>query len=103
MEAEYTALSVTIREVLPFTHLVIAVATVVGFSEIESTTFNTTVWEDNIGALTLANLEPGCHTPRSKHYEIKMHWFRDQLKQNKKIVVTDISKDQQADIMTKGL
>jgi hypothetical protein len=64
MEAEYTALSVTMREVLPFTYLVWTVATVVGIIAIESTTFNTTVWEDNIGALTLANLETGCHTPR---------------------------------------
>jgi hypothetical protein len=75
MEAEYTALNVTMREVLLFAYLVRAVATVVGFTNIESTTFNTTVWEDNISALTLANLEPGRHTPRSKHYAIKRHWF----------------------------
>jgi hypothetical protein len=103
MEAEYTALSVIMRKVLPFNHLVKAVATVDGLSEIESTTFNTTVCEDNIGALTLANLEQGHHTTRSKHYAIKMHLFHDQLKPNK-IVVTEIStKDQQADIMTKCL
>jgi hypothetical protein len=91
------------REVLLFTNLVRAVAAVVGSSDIETTQFNTTVWEDNIGALTLANLELGQHTPCSKHYAIKLHWFRSQLKPNK-IVVTQIStKEQQADMLTKGL
>jgi hypothetical protein len=68
MEAEYVALSMTMREVLPFKALVEAVAVAVGFGKFESTTFCTTVWEDNMGALTLANMEPGRHTPRSKHF-----------------------------------
>ena len=57
-----------------------------------------------MGALTLANMEPGRMTPRSKFYAIKYHWFCSHLKPNK-ISVEKISKD--ADILinkrTKGL
>jgi hypothetical protein len=67
MEAEYTALSIAMRELLPFKDLVGTVGRTVGFSEDEVTTMKTTVWEDNVGALTLANLEPGRNTPHSKH------------------------------------
>jgi hypothetical protein len=75
MEAEYNALSTTMRELLPFKDLVSAVGTIVGYTDTEITTMRTTAWEGNVGALTLANMEPGRHTPRSKHYGIKIHWF----------------------------
>jgi superfamily I DNA and RNA helicase len=90
------------REVLPLKRLVQAVSKGVGISEDRVTTFNTTVWEDNSGTLTLATLEPGRMTPRSKQYAIKYHWFRQHLKPNK--VVKKIATDnQKADIVTKGL
>jgi hypothetical protein len=66
MEAEYTVLSITMRELLPFKHLVKTVANIVGLDTTEATQFKTTVHEDNSGALTLANMEPGWTTPRSK-------------------------------------
>lgn len=50
MEAEYTALSYTMRELLPFKRLVEYVAASVGFSDDETTTFRATVYEDNRGA-----------------------------------------------------
>ena len=37
------------------------------------------VWEDNNGTLSLANLEPGQATPRSKFYDCKVHWFRSHI------------------------
>eukprot|EP00804_Cyclotella_cryptica_P027799 CCRYP_009210-RA/>CCRYP_009210-RA protein AED:0.51 eAED:0.62 QI:0/-1/0/1/-1/0/1/0/107 len=37
------------------------------------------IHEDNVGALTLAGLEPRRMTPRSKHYAIKYHWFREHV------------------------
>lgn len=103
MEAEYTALSTTMREVLPFQNLVKVVAKIVGFKDVDSTTFRTTIHEDNAGALTLANMEPGRITPRSKFYAIKMHWFRSKLKPNNIEIVKVDTDDQKADIMTKGL
>jgi hypothetical protein len=42
-------------------------------------TFRTTIHEENAGALSLANLEPGQSTPRSKHYAGKLQWFRSKL------------------------
>jgi hypothetical protein len=79
MEAEYNALSMSMREMLPFKHLVEAVSLIVGYDKNEITTFKTTVLEDNMGALTLAQMEPGRVTPRSKHYGVKMHWFWSKL------------------------
>jgi hypothetical protein len=56
MEAEYNALRMSMRELLPFKHLVEAVATMVGYEKSDMTTFKTTVWEDNMGALTLGRM-----------------------------------------------
>jgi hypothetical protein len=103
MEAEYNALSVAMRSVLPFQSLVHSVTKGIGMDEDHLTSFKTTVWEDNAGALTLANLEPGRITPRSKHYAIKYHWFRSHLKPNKVEIHKIESSLQKADILTKGL
>jgi hypothetical protein len=74
MMAEYYALSTAMREVIPLRGLVHSVAKGVGLGKC-LTTFHTTVHEDNSGALALANLDPGQHTPRSKFYDVKVHWF----------------------------
>jgi hypothetical protein len=103
MEAEYTALSFGMKDLLPLKHLVEAVSKCIGFMAQDSTTIRTVVWEDNVGALTLANLEPGRTTPRSKHYPIKFHWFRSQLKPNNITVEKIDTSLQKADILTKGL
>ena len=66
---------------------------------------NNTIWEDNAACEKLANLEPPRMTPRSKHFAVKYLWFREFLHDDsnnmnlKKIE----SKNQIADIMTKGL
>jgi hypothetical protein len=102
MEAEYNALSTAMRDVIPFRARCSAVIKSVGYDSEPDTVFRTTVWEDNAGALTLANLEPGRQTPRSKHYCVRMHWFRSHL--NEGVTVKKIaSADQKADILTKGL
>ncbi len=48
------------------------------------------IHEDNIGTLTLRNLEPRQISTRSKHYALKCHWFCKQLKQHN-IMLTKIS------------
>jgi hypothetical protein len=103
MMAEYYALSSAMREVLPLRALIQAVARGLGIPEETITTFQVTVWEDNEGALTLANLDPGQHTPRSKFYDVKVHWFRSHLRPNNVVVRRIPTRDQLADMFTKDL
>ena len=103
MMAEYYALSTAMREVLPMRELIEVVAKGLGIDAMCRTTFKATVWEDNMGALTLANLEPGQNTPRSRFYDSKVHWFRAHLKPNSIEVKKIESKYQLADIFTKPL
>ena len=103
MEAEYCALSTAMKEVIPLRRLFKSIGTSIGISENYLTQFKTTVHEDNNGALTLANLEPGRHTPRSKHFAVRLHWFRSHLKPNEVEIVPIKTSHQRADILTKGL
>jgi hypothetical protein len=103
MESEYVALSEALKFVLPIQNLVQTVAKGVGLPPERLTTFKTTIWEDNMGALTLGKLEPGRCTPRSKHYAVKIHWFRSYLKPNHIEIMKIDTKEQRADILTKGL
>jgi len=103
MEAEYNALSSAMRDLLPMRAVVSTVAKAVGIEESILTSFKTTVHEDNMGCLTLANLEPGRVTPRSKHYAIRTHWFRSHLKPNRVVVSHIPTALQKADILTKPL
>ena len=103
MEAEYNALSLCMRAVLPFQRILNKILISIGIIDEKIIKFKTTIWEDNVGALTLARLEPGQMTPRSKHYAIKYHWFRSHLKPNKIELHKVDTKEQKADILTKGL
>ncbi len=102
MMAEYYALSLAMREVLPLRDLVKVVAHGSGIPPRCVTNFKTSVWEDNMGALTLANLEPGQHTSRSKFYDVKVHWFRSELGPDITVQKID-TKLQLADLFTKPL
>jgi hypothetical protein len=103
MEAEYSALSTAMRDVLPIKMLATEISENVGLTQEPITHFRTTVWEDNAGALKLATLEPGRTTPRSKWYGIKYHWFRSKLKPNSIDIIKIASVDQRADFLTKSL
>ena len=103
MQAEYIALSTAMRDLLPFKALMVEIATCMGLDHKDAAKIKTRVWEDNVGALTLANLEPGRNTSRSKHFTIKLHWFRESLIPNRIEVLKVESKDQIADLLTKGL
>jgi len=102
MEAEYNGLSLCMRDLIPFKRLVQAVAGGIGLEPDIVTSFKTTVWEDNNGALILANMEPGRMTPRSKHYAVKYHWFRSYISPTLQVKKIDTNL-QKADIFTKGL
>ena len=104
MEAEHTALSMSLRATIPFPS--VAKSIIIGLHQSTNDqliNFRATVHEDNQGALTLANLEPGRDTPRSKFYALKLHWFRSWLKPNKIKIVFYPTKSQKADFLNKHL
>jgi hypothetical protein len=103
MQAEYTALSMAISDLLPFQWLAIDVCRAMGLDAKTVSTIHSIVWEDNDGTLILTNLPPYRVTPRSKYYAIKLNWFRSQL-QPGVIDIRRVATDEQlADIFTKGL
>ena len=103
MEAEYTALSMSLRAAIPFLDLLKEVAKGLHYNKKRLLTFAATAHEDNQRALILAKLEPGRHTPRSKYYAIKLHWFRAWLMPKKIEIKFVKTLDQRADFLTKSL
>ena len=103
MEAEYVALSAAMREFIPLQRTLFEIAKKLQIQCIEASKINSTIWEDNNGCLTLANLEPPRMTPRSKHYGTKYHWFREKLKELNITLEKVDTQNQLADMMTKGL
>ena len=103
MQADYVTLSTAMRDLIPFKKFMAEILKGIGMRHEDAATLKTRVHEDNNGALTLANLEPGRTTSRSKHFSIKYHWFREQLKPNNVEIVKVESKQQIADILTKGV
>ena len=102
MHAEYVALSTSLREVIPIKDLLYEISQLYQLKRDDHLTI-TRVHEDNEGALKLANLEFPRTTPHSKHYGIKYHWFREKSNELKVDIRHIDTKDQQADIFTKGL
>jgi hypothetical protein len=103
MESEYTALSMSLRAAIPLLEVTAAINKGLDFTATRLLTFKATVHEDNMGALRLAQLEPGQHTPRSKFYALKLHWFRSWLKPRAIEIIHCPKKDQKADFLTKPL
>jgi hypothetical protein len=100
MEAEYTALSMAMRDLLPLNNLLKEIMGNIGVEGFAVAKFRTALWEDNLGALRLAHLEPGRMTTRSKHYGVKYHWFRTKLKTNDVEMSPVASAEQRADFIT---
>ena len=62
MEAEYIALSTACKDLLPIVDLVKEIGTTFGLPVGDSSNMHVRIHEDNVGALTLGNLEPRCIT-----------------------------------------
>ena len=75
MEAKYVALSTACKDLLPVVAVIRKLSAAVGLDASFTHNIHCKIHEDNVGALTLARLEPRHMTPRSKHYAIKYHWF----------------------------
>ena len=66
-------------------------------------TFKATVYEGNMGAHRLAQIEPGHNTPCSKFYELKLHWFCSWLKPKYIEIIHCSTQKQKADFLNKAL
>jgi hypothetical protein len=105
MEAEYVALSTAMKDLIPLIGLLRELRAAVGLPMDFDSNLHCRVHEDNAGALVLANMEPRHYTPRSKHYAIKYHWFREKMADpgNRIKVVKIDTRNQLGDLFTKGL
>ena len=101
-EAEYIALSQSMRDLLPMRSLLQEVGTKMNLSFVKEAKVKSKVFEDNNGALTLANAPK--MNPRTKHIAVKYHHFRECIGKDKGIEILKVdTKDQLADTLTKGL
>ena len=99
-EAEYIALSMSMREVLPFLNLMKEIEEFLPVKKSEPEFF-CTVWEDNRSCIKVA--ESPKFTLRTKHIALKYHHFW-QFVSNKTIQINPIDTlEQNADILTKPL
>ena len=103
MEAEYVAMSMACKTLFPIIDMVRDLGEKLGLDVDDKTKFFVKIHEDNVGALTLGRLEPRRMTPRSKHYAIKYHWFREQIGPRGIALHKIESAEQLGDIFTKGL
>jgi hypothetical protein len=104
MEAEYVALSTTCRDLFPLIDITNEICSIfhVGLTFQKRADLHIKIHEDNIGALALGKLEPRRMIPRSKHYAIKYHWFREHLGLRKIHLVKISSEEQLGGLFTKG-
>ena len=100
LESEYIALSQCMRELIPLRRVLSDITNAFGLEDVTAHA-HSTVFEDNNGALQLANT--GNLTPRTKHIALRYHHFRSEVDSGNIVVKHVESKEQVADIFTKGL
>lgn len=78
------------------------IGTKLGLQFLQTSLVRSTVFEDNQGCLSLVNVPK--MSPRNKYLALKYHFFRSEIGEKKGIVAKYINtKEQKADIFTKGL
>jgi hypothetical protein len=103
MEAEYIALSTSMKVLIPLRSLHHEIVDCFNIPANELSTISN-VWEDNRACLLLATaIDPPRLTPRSKSIAVKYHWFRSKLIKGEIELKPIISKLQKANILTKPL
>ena len=101
MESEYIALSTSMGDLFSLKELIVKVGTMLGL-DISKLTLSR-VFKNNDACCKLALSTMPKMTPRSTHIAVKYHWFREKLEEiNIEILRVD-TKEQLADIFTKGL
>ena len=97
-EAEYVALSTAARELLPMRELLTEITQHFNIVP-DAPTIHCTLFEDNVGAETLAKAPK--MNARTKHIALKYHHFRSAVRKKILRITRVDTKDQQADIFTK--
>ena len=100
VEAEYVALSTSMRDLIPFIDQVNELTDVFGQPP-SKVQMHCTLFEDNNGALELAKTPR--YRPRTKHIAIKYHHFRERVQKGDIAIKPIDTKDQIADQFTKAL
>ena len=100
-EAEYIALSQAMREVLPLIALMKEAKKKGLFHRIMIPRFHCKIFEDNSGALEMARTPK--MRPRTKHLNVKYHFFREHVKSGIVSIHQIPTETQIADIFTKPL
>ncbi len=101
-EAEYTALSTAMRDIIYLLNLVDEFKQHgITISSNNVPTVTCRVFEDNVGALELANTPK--LRPRTKHLAVQLHHFRSYIHRKQITVERVATKHQLADIFTKPL
>jgi len=103
MEAEYVALSTSCKDLFPIIDLTTELCLALDVNLQSEVDLHVKIHEDNAGALTLSNLEPRRMTPRSKHYAVKYHWFREHIGPRNIKIIKIPTESQLGDLFTKGL
>ena len=103
LEAEYSALSASLRATIPLIHICRQVIKVLKVPSNFKTIFHCAciVFEDNNGALTLAANQR--ITSRTKYFNVKWHFFWQHVKDGTIAIEKISTTDQLADYLTKGL
>ncbi len=102
MEAEIVAISHCACELIPIMQMVEILGPAVGLP-VDCTSMHVCIHEDNVGALILADTLPLQYTPWSKHYQIKIIWFRELIKKLKIKLAKIETVEQLGDIFNKAL
>ena len=93
------------RSLLPLRRILSELVTALDLEHDGKSTIKSTVWEDNTAARTLATTNPPRHTPKSRYFNCKWHWFREHLTPGPDGIEVQpvLSEDQIADAFTKPL
>ena len=101
-ESEYISLSTALRETIPMMRLIEEVKLRFDCRNIRSIpTIHCTLFEDNLGALELANTPK--MRPRTRHINVKYHHFREHVRKKLIGIQSVRTTEQLADIFTKPL
>ena len=100
-EAEYSALSQSLRTMIPLRSLLIEVTKAIAIDPALRTTIHCRAFEDNQGAYLLATNHHISN--RTKYYLVEWHWFWQHVTDHQLEIIKTSTKINRADGHTKGL